>query len=49
MTEYNPDLPERRFEGKQNDGTSLPNGVYFYKVEFPSGRATLTGYLTIKK
>jgi gliding motility-associated-like protein len=49
MEGYNPDVAEKRFEGKQNNGTVLSSGVYFYKVEFPSGRKELTGYLTIKK
>lgn len=46
---YNPDDANRRFEGKQNDGKELPSGVYFYKVEFVSGRSSLNGYLTLKK
>ncbi|MGB4973893.1 MAG: gliding motility-associated C-terminal domain-containing protein, partial [Cyclobacteriaceae bacterium] len=49
MEGYNPDVPEKRFEGKQNNGTELPNGVYFYKVEFLSSRKELLGYLTLKK
>lgn len=49
MENYNPDIPEKRFEGKQNNGKELPSGVYFYKVDFTSGRASLNGYLTLKK
>ncbi|MBX2941273.1 MAG: BspA family leucine-rich repeat surface protein [Cyclobacteriaceae bacterium] len=46
---YNPELSDRRFEGRQNNGKKLPSGVYFYKVDFESGRASLNGYLTLKK
>ncbi|MGE0588315.1 MAG: gliding motility-associated C-terminal domain-containing protein [Cyclobacteriaceae bacterium] len=46
---YNSDDPAKRFEGKRNNGTELPSGIYFYKVEFPSGRGELAGYLTLKK
>lgn len=49
MDNYDPDDANRRFEGKQNDGKELPSGVYFYKVEFVSGRSSLNGYLTLKK
>jgi len=49
MDNYNPDLPERRFEGRQNGGKELPSGVYFYKVEFSTSRPGLTGYLTLKR
>lgn len=49
MENYNSNLPERRFEGRQNSGKELPSGVYFYKVEFTSGRTSLNGYLTLKK
>lgn len=46
---YDNTNPEKRFNGISNGSKELPSGVYFYKVEFPSGRATMTGYLTIKK
>ncbi|MCB9236529.1 MAG: BspA family leucine-rich repeat surface protein [Flammeovirgaceae bacterium] len=49
MEGYNPDIPEKRFNGISDKGKALPSGVYFYKVEFSSGREDLTGYLTIKK
>lgn len=39
----------RRFEGIGNSGNELPNGVYFYKIEFKNGSSTLTGFLTIKR
>jgi gliding motility-associated-like protein len=44
---YNNDT--NRFEGKNNNGNELPSGTYFYKIEFTSGRETMTGYLTLKK
>ncbi|MGB4972710.1 MAG: gliding motility-associated C-terminal domain-containing protein, partial [Cyclobacteriaceae bacterium] len=49
MDNYNSESAERRFEGRQNNGKELPSGVYFYKVEFNSGRSSLNGYLTLKK
>ena len=49
MEGYNPDIPEKRFNGISDKGKALPSGVYFYKVEFSSGREDLTGYLTIKR
>ncbi|MGB4973211.1 MAG: gliding motility-associated C-terminal domain-containing protein, partial [Cyclobacteriaceae bacterium] len=48
MDNYNPELPERRFEGRRNSGKELPSGVYFYKVEFSTSRPGLNGYLTLK-
>lgn len=39
----------RRFEGLNNNGHELPSGVYFYKIEFISGRESMTGYVTLKK
>lgn len=44
---YDNDL--RKFVGLNNSGNQLTSGVYFYKVEFTSGRKELTGYLTIKR
>lgn len=45
----NYDNNTKRFEGKNNNGNELPSGVYFYRIEFSSGREELSGYLTIKK
>ncbi|MEQ8361525.1 MAG: BspA family leucine-rich repeat surface protein [Cyclobacteriaceae bacterium] len=49
MDNYDSATADRRFEGRQNNGKELPSGVYFYKVEFISGRSSLNGYLTLKK
>jgi gliding motility-associated-like protein len=48
MDNYDSASADRRFEGKQNSGKELPSGVYFYKVEFATGRPGLNGYLTLK-
>ncbi|MEK6781260.1 MAG: FG-GAP-like repeat-containing protein [Bacteroidota bacterium] len=40
---------DRRFEGIGDNGKELVSGIYFYKVEFTSGRKELEGYLTIKR
>ncbi|MGB4974586.1 MAG: gliding motility-associated C-terminal domain-containing protein, partial [Cyclobacteriaceae bacterium] len=37
------------FRGLSNDGNELPNGIYFYKIEFVSGRPVQSGYLSLKK
>jgi len=47
MEDY--DNQNRVFTGLSNDGGAIPSGVYFYKIEFSSGKPVLTGYLTIKK
>ncbi len=38
---------ERRFDGYKSDGTKLPPGTYFYKIEFPSG-SPLTGFIDLR-
>ncbi|HEY0742175.1 MAG TPA: gliding motility-associated C-terminal domain-containing protein [Chryseosolibacter sp.] len=30
-------------------GSDLPAGTYFYKIEFPEGRKTITGFLSLKR
>jgi len=45
----NYDNADRAFIGVSNNGKELGGGVYFYKIEFTSGRKTITGYLTVKK
>ncbi|QOI97356.1 MAG: gliding motility-associated C-terminal domain-containing protein [Flammeovirgaceae bacterium] len=47
ITNYDNDT--RVFKGISNSGKELTTGTYFYKIEFISGRATKTGYLTLKK
>ncbi len=46
---YDSSNPGKRFNGRSDSGKALPSGVYFYKVEFASGREPLSGYLTLKK
>ena len=38
---------ERRFDGYKSDGTKLPPGTYFYKIEFQSG-SPLTGFIDLR-
>lgn len=40
---------DRVFDGTSNNGKDVSSGTYFYKIEFASGRKTLTGYLIIKR
>ena len=37
------------FRGLSDNGNELPSGIYFYKIEFASGKKTETGYLTLKR
>jgi uncharacterized delta-60 repeat protein/gliding motility-associated-like protein len=39
----------RSFTGTGKNGNELGTGTYFYKIEFSSGRKTLTGYLSLKR
>jgi len=43
------DNNEKVFKGINNSGKEVPSGIYFYKIEFLSGREPLNGYLTIRK
>ncbi|NJN41884.1 MAG: gliding motility-associated C-terminal domain-containing protein [Flammeovirgaceae bacterium] len=45
----NYDNNSRVFKGMNDNGKDLPSGVYFYKIEFISGREIISGYLTIKR
>jgi gliding motility-associated-like protein len=45
----NYDNDQKRFIGLNDNGNELTSGVYFYKVKFASGKADVTGYLTIKR
>nr|MCU0368398.1 gliding motility-associated C-terminal domain-containing protein [Cyclobacteriaceae bacterium] len=37
------------FTGLNKNGNELTTGTYFYKIEFDSGRETITGYLSLKR
>jgi len=37
------------FTGHSDSGTPLPSGVYFYKIEFASGRNTITGFISLRR
>jgi len=37
------------FSGYSKNNAELPSGTYFYKIEFPGGKKTETGYLTLKR
>jgi gliding motility-associated-like protein len=37
------------FTGLNNNGSELSTGTYFYKIEFESGRESITGYLSLKR
>lgn len=43
------DNEERVFTGINKNGDALPSGVYYYKIEFSSGRASRTGYLYLQQ
>ena len=37
------------FRGLNQSGTELPTGTYYYKLEFPGGAATKTGFISLKR
>ncbi len=37
------------FRGLNDSGGELPSGTYFYKIEFISGQAVKTGYISLKR
>jgi len=37
------------FTGNSDTGNALPSGVYFYKIEFASGRKTKTGFIALRR
>ena len=37
------------FNGTGSNSKELPSGIYFYKIEFNSGRESETGYLSLKR
>ncbi|HLZ15999.1 MAG TPA: gliding motility-associated C-terminal domain-containing protein, partial [Cyclobacteriaceae bacterium] len=40
---------DRVFKGLDNGGRELPSGTYYYRVDFPGGRPTLTGFISLKR
>ena len=40
---------DRAFKGLNKNGNEVSTGVYFYKIEFNSGRKGESGYLTVRK
>jgi gliding motility-associated-like protein len=40
---------DRVFRGQDNSGSELPTGIYFYRIDFASGRETQTGFISIKR
>ncbi|NJN28994.1 MAG: gliding motility-associated C-terminal domain-containing protein [Cyclobacteriaceae bacterium] len=45
----NYDNVTNKFTGIGKNGNELPTGTYFYKLDFDSGRPSLTGYLALKR
>ncbi|MBY0432958.1 MAG: gliding motility-associated C-terminal domain-containing protein, partial [Cyclobacteriaceae bacterium] len=45
----NYDNDGRAFRGLNTSGNELPNGTYFYRIEFATGRETKTGFLALKR
>ena len=43
------DNQSRVFSGLNNNGDELPNGTYYYKLEFPEGGSARTGYLALRR
>jgi gliding motility-associated-like protein len=37
------------FTGNSDSGNALPSGVYFYKIEFASGRSSKTGFISLRR
>lgn len=40
---------DRVFKGLDQGGKELPNGTYFYRVEFGSGKKTKDGFITLRR
>jgi gliding motility-associated-like protein len=40
---------DRVFRGLSTDGSELPTGTYFYKIEFSTGAKIRTGFISLKK
>ncbi len=37
------------FKGVSADGADLPTGIYFYRLDFESGKKTQTGFISLKR
>jgi gliding motility-associated-like protein len=37
------------FTGLNKNGNEVASGTYFYKIEFPNGRETKTGFVTVRR
>jgi len=47
ISDYNND--DRVFKGVDQSGKELPNGTYFYRVVFESGKKTRDGFITLRR
>jgi gliding motility-associated-like protein len=47
ITDYN--NSDRVFKGLDQDGKELPNGTYFYRVDFDSGKKRKDGFITLRR
>jgi gliding motility-associated-like protein len=47
VSDYN--NSDRVFKGNDNTGKELPSGTYYYRIDFESGRQTLSGFLSLKR
>ncbi|MBI1768501.1 MAG: gliding motility-associated C-terminal domain-containing protein [Bacteroidetes bacterium] len=47
ISDYN--NADRIFKGNDNSGKELPSGTYYYRIDFTSGRPTLSGFLSLKR
>lgn len=47
VSDYN--NTDRVFAGVNKNGNELPSGTYFYKIEFPAGKETIAGYLSLQR
>ena len=37
------------FSGNASDGTALPTGTYFYRIDFGSGKKSKTGFISLRR
>jgi len=45
----NYDNQTRVFRGLSDNGAELPSGTYYYRIDFPDGQPTQTGYLSLRR